>query len=462
MKLRRGLSRFAFIFVVGSMLSGCALFDGEVFNTSFWSSSPFNKNEQAELGIAELAKGNYVTADGYFTRALQANPRDVHALLGAGILYQNTGQFVRAREMYEAVLAIRPEDSQQFVVWSEIATRPATQIASVNLSLLESGGGSSSAITNAATRTPIGGAPTGGALLGRTSTQVASAPSTMMSTQGGLSSLSTPIDAGKFTGPDISIVSRFATLKALRDQGLITDQEYQQRRSSNVGALLPLTSPPPAAGLDRPVPSTEQISARIQAISRALEMRAISVSQHAAERSVILDALMSAAPVMVADPAAPPAGLIEAADAVRRLELLRDGGYISSEEYARERQVVEIAVRPTPTNKPAGAPAQASAGAPATMAKKDMPKASGPQPAVHLASYRSAKQAENGWKQIMRAHGKLLGELDHEVSRVTLGSKGTYFRLKAGPLQSVSGAKSLCSQLKRRRQFCDTTVMNDG
>lgn len=459
MTLRRGLSRFAFIIVAGTVLSGCAIFDGDVFNESFWSSSPFKKNEQAELGIAELAKGNYVTADGYFQRALDANPRDVHALLGAGILYQNTGQFVRAREMYEAVLAARPEDSEQFVVWSEIATRPASQVASVNLSLLESGGGT---VTNAASRTPVGGAPTGDVLLGRASPQVASTPGSIAPMQSGLASLSTPIEAGKFSGPDVSIVSRFATLKALRDQGLVTEQEYQQRRSSNVGALLPLTSPPPAAGLDRPVPSTEQISARIQAISRALEMRAISVSQHAAERSVILDALMSAAPVIVADPAAPPAGLLEAADAVRRLELLRDGGYITSNEYVRERQAVEIAVRPTPTNTPAAAPAQASAGAPAPMAKTEMSKASGPQPAVHLASYRSAKQAENGWKQIMRSHGKLLGQLEHEVSRVKLGSKGTYFRLKAGPLQSVTEAKSLCSQLKRRRQFCDTTVMNDG
>jgi hypothetical protein len=96
------------------------------------------------------------------------------------------------------------------------------------------------------------------------------------------------------------------------------------------------------------------------------------------------------------------------------------------------------------------------------MVKKEPAKPAGPQPAVHLASYRSAKQAESGWVQIKRAHGNVLGSLDHEVSRVTLGSKGTYFRLKAGPLPSVSDAKDLCRKLKQRRQFCDTTVMNDG
>ena len=119
--------------IAAGLLSGCAMFDNNIFEESFWASSPFKQNDQAELGLAELAKGNYVTAEGHFQRALKANSRDIHALLGAGILYQNTGQLVKAREMYEAVLAIRPDDSEQFVVWNELNTRPASQVASVNL-----------------------------------------------------------------------------------------------------------------------------------------------------------------------------------------------------------------------------------------------------------------------------------------------------------------------------------------
>jgi hypothetical protein len=273
------------------------------------------------------------------------------------------------------------------------------------------------------------------------------------------------MDIGRFSGTDANVISRFATLRALRDQGLITQDEFQQRRRSNLGALLPQTSPPPAAGLDRPVPTTEQISARLRAIGRALEMRAISVSQHAAERNIILDALLPAAPVMIADPALPPNGLLEAADAVRRLEILRDGGYISSDEYSRERQAIELAAqtRPGQTQTPAkaaeGAPASS---APAQMAKAEPAAPSGPQPAIHLASYRSAKQAESGWLQIKRAQGDLLGNIGHLVSRVTLGSKGTYFRLMAGPLPSTDEARSLCTKLKQRRQYCDTTVLSDG
>ena len=53
-------------------------------------------------------------------------------------------------------------------------------------------------------------------------------------------------------------------------------------------------------------------------------MRAITVGQHSAERTMILDALLPSAPVVVANPGAPPKGLMEAADAVRRLEKLKN------------------------------------------------------------------------------------------------------------------------------------------
>ncbi len=470
------VTKGAALCVVAVVLSGCGLLNNGVFKESFWASSPFKQNDEAELGIAELAKGNYVTAEGHFQRALNANMRDIDALLGSGILYQNTGQFVKSREMYEAVLALRPDDSQQFVVWSQLTTRPASQVASVNLAQLESSNStaqasaaapspSSSSVTSGAVQ--VSGAPTSDVLLGRTRMQVASAPQAL--TQPSSMSPMAPdgtnsLEAiGSFVGGDANVISRFASAKALRDQGLITEDEFAQRRRSNVGALLPLTAPPPAAGLDRPVPNTEQISARLRAIGRALEMRAISVAQHASERNMILDALMPSAPVMVASPGVPPRGLMEAADSMRRVEKLRDAGYITNEEYARERQAIELSVQ-TASAAPnaAGASAAPTAAAPKEMAKEEKPKMSGPQPAVHLASYRSAKQAESGWLQIKRAHGAVLGKVEHGVSKVTLGSKGTYYRLKAGPLKSTADAKALCSKLKQRRQFCDATVMNDG
>ncbi len=451
----RQFNRIALVMALTFGLGACGLFQADIFDTSFWASSPLRQNDEAELGIAELAKGNYVTAEGHFKKALRRNGKDIHALLGSGILYQNTGQLTKAREMYEAVLAIRPDDSQQFVVWSSISTRPASQIARVNLSLLDSGGvpnamagaapGQEGALPlgamPAVRRPAISAAPSGSVMLGRPP------PAAMQPAPGGPSPA-----IGKFADADANIISRFSTIRALRDQGLITQQEYASRRRANVGALLPLTSPPPSAGLDRPVPATEQITGRLRAIGRALEMRAISVTQHSAERNMILDALMPSAPVVVDNPGAPPRGLMEAADAVRRLEQLRDSGYISSDEYVKERQSIESAMQPPP---PRMAPAAMTPGPD----KKAMAGASGAGPAIHLASYRTRKSADKGWAQIKRANKKLLAGFEHKVTRVNLGKKGTYFRLKAGPFKSAKAAKNMCRKLKRRRQFCEPTVM---
>jgi len=59
----------------------------------------------------------------------------------------------------------------------------------------------------------------------------------------------------------------------------------------------------------------------------------------------------------------------------------------------------------------------------------------------------------------VRAHKNLVSRLEHKITRVNLGRKGTYFRLKAGPFDSAKAAKSMCRKLKRRRQFCEATVM---
>lgn len=428
-------------------LGACGLANNsEILKEEFWASSPMKANTEAELGLAELGMGNYAVAEAHFQKALKANPKDVHALLGMGILFQNTGQPTKSREMYEAILAIRPDASQQFVVWNTNNTRPISEIASVNLALLDSSGVVAGIDNAAVPAGGVAGAPTVAAMMGRAAPGAAAVES---SAPGGPP---TPMMSVLSEG-DANIVSRFKTLRQLRDEGLVTGEEYAGRRQSNLGALLPLTSPPPAAGLDRPVPSNEQIAGRLRAIGRALEMRAMSVGQHAAERGVILDALMAAAPVAVANPALPPKGLMEAADAVRRLEALQAEGLISSDEYARERAAIERSLQPTASAKPA-ATAAAPASAPAAAAK------GGPQPAVHLASYRSREAADRGWTQLRRTHKDLLEPLTAEITQINLGpGKGTFFRLNAGPVVDRNVAADICSKLKRRRQYCEPTFL---
>jgi len=109
-----------------------------------------------------------------------------------------------------------------------------------------------------------------------------------------------------------------------------------------------------------------------------------------------------------------------------------------------------------------------AAPAPSAMAKplveKGMAaKPTGPQPAVHLASYRSRKAAQSGWAKLKKAHRALLGKLEPEISKVNLGpGKGVFYRLKAGPVSTKASATSLCRKLKRRRQFCESSFMNAG
>lgn len=456
--MKKVLFHIAVVMLAGFSVGACGVVqNGEIFKDEFWASSPLRENAEAELGLAELGKGNYSIAEAHFAKALERNEKDVHALLGMGILYQNTGQTTKAREMYEAILAVRPDAAKQFVIWNSTATRPVSEIASVKLALLQSSGVVAGLEKGAAGQNngnDVAGSPQVSAMMGRGPSGVQSQPMVPAA----VSELPTVMSV--LSEGDTNIISRFNSLRSLRDEGLLTVEEFAVRRQANLGALLPLTSPPPAAGLDRPVPDSEQIAGRLRAIGRALEMRAMSVGQHSSERAMILDALMPAAPVVVANPGRPPQGLMEAADSVRRLEALQAEGLVTSDEHARERAAIERAMQPEP-------PIKTSAAKPAVVqteaARERTPRPSGPQPAVHLASYRSRKAADRGWTQLRRAHKDLLGKLSSDVSEINLGpGKGIYYRLKAGPLVDRRAAENVCRKLKGRRQYCEPTFMNAG
>ena len=127
----------------------------------------------------------------------------------------------------------------------------------------------------------------------------------------------------------------------------------------------------------------------------------------------------------------------------------------------RERAAIEAAMAPAPAG-PMPAPIAEGPMQALSPAEQAAAVPEGPQPAVHLASYRSRKQADRGWAQLKRAHRTLLGQLQNEVSKVNLGSKGTFYRLKVGPFADQSEAADICRQLKRRRQFCEPTFMGMG
>ena len=70
--------------------------------------------------------------------------------------------------------------------------------------------------------------------------------------------------------------------------------------------------------------------------------------------------------------------------------------------------------------------------------------ASGAVYAAQLASFRSRADAEAAWAKLKARHGGLLNGVSPRFEPVDLGAKGTWVRLKAGPLSSRDEAARIC------------------
>jgi Flp pilus assembly protein TadD len=85
------LSRILGVVLVASGAVGCAaVSEGDIFDSTFWAGTIFasdRSDEETRLGLAEMTQGNYGRAEGHFDLALKLNPRNVHALLGRGVLF---------------------------------------------------------------------------------------------------------------------------------------------------------------------------------------------------------------------------------------------------------------------------------------------------------------------------------------------------------------------------------------
>lgn len=97
---------------------------------------------------------------------------------------------------------------------------------------------------------------------------------------------------------------------------------------------------------------------------------------------------------------------------------------------------------------PAAAPAPAAAKP--VLPKKELPSGSY---VVQLGAVRSADAADKEWSRIQHANAEQLGALKPDIVRVELGDKGTFWRVRAGPL-SEQAARSLCEELAQRNQGC--------
>jgi len=408
-------------------LADCGgLLDPRGSSDTFVSALPGER--PADRAMSALSRGDTAAAESLALAALRKNPKDPYALLVAGMVCQNTGRYDLARQYYDVIVTnnyaatlMAPGDN------GVMQPRSTLDLAKTNLDAIDKITGRRAARTVAES--------------GRAAGVEFVAP--------------TANDA------ETNVVARFRALKRLLDEELITPDEYSVRRRANAGALLPLSLSPPAVGLERPTPADSQIVQRLRALKTAVEARELSPRELAEERQVILDALLPSQPRTLALPPLPPRDMLEASQAVGRVERMRAAGLISSDEAAREKAALDRALD---GSLQAGKPVEGTAtglrygaaggrGVPdvstQALPPKDLPWG------VSIGLAKSEAEAQTTWERVKSKFPEDLGNLQMTTKKVQLREKGARWRVVAGPLASQDAARKLCKTLKLHRQSCD-------
>jgi tetratricopeptide (TPR) repeat protein len=112
---------FALSLWIGLGLSGCATQDMVL----------------SDQGFQEISGKNYGQAEVSLEKALSINPDNPYALLNMGVVYQETGRFDKARQMYKRLIELQPKDVAEESNTGSLAGKGLVDIAKENLKLLE-------------------------------------------------------------------------------------------------------------------------------------------------------------------------------------------------------------------------------------------------------------------------------------------------------------------------------------
>jgi len=74
-----------------------------------------------------------------------------------------------------------------------------------------------------------------------------------------------------------------------------------------------------------------------------------------------------------------------------------------------------------------------------------------------VSPQRSASQAEQALDGLKQRFPSLLGEQRTDIQRADLGEKGTYYRVRIGPMTRRADAVRLCERLKAAGGSCFVT-----
>lgn len=399
------LARWAAAGLIVLAVAGCgAVFDPGGFRGQLDAAT--GGTSATDSAMAALNKGEYGRAEQLATTAVRFNPQDPYASYVLAEVYLNTGRPELARKQYESLVSL---DAQQTVVQGTGDAAKRVTLASIARARL--------AQLNPPPPTQMAGAN--------------EPPLVAIDDQG--------------AGAEGAIIRRFRTLQRLLDQGLITRDEFDQRRAANLGAILPYLASPPARDLDLPAPAPSEVVDRMKALVAAYQGRSISAAQLQTERGIILDSLLPPATARRAD--APPAitGAVQAAEVVGRLTRYREVGIISTDEENKARKKVMDAL-----------------GAYEAKVAADQKAAAGGKPVgegVRLGTYGSEERAMQGWAALQKQFPDQLGSLQPVVEQVKLRRGGSVWRLNAGPVADRRAALAICRAINHRRQTCAPTVL---
>ena len=384
-----------------------------------------------DRAISALSKADYNTAETYALSALRRDPKDPYALLVAGICYQNSGQYDLARQYYTVILTNKPVALMALPDTHGVITqRSVVDIARENMDTIDRIMG----VNVARGMSESGAAPGAG------------------------------VKPMPLTGVEASVAGRFRILKRLLDEDLITPDEYNARRTANLGALLPLSMPTPSVGLERPIPADSQIVDRLRALKTAVEAREMLPREATSERQVILDALLPAQPRNRIIPPLPPKDMLDAAEAVGRLERLQNQGLISPDEAARERSAIDHALQAQTGTHPMGGTVTGLQYGPLP----DAPKPDASKPAAS-ASHAAASSSVSKWgvglgseaseDEAKSLADRIKGKFPEELGQQTLAVRKISVKGKerwqvVSSVSSHDDAKHLCKLLKLHRQAC--------
>jgi hypothetical protein len=117
--------------------------------------------------------------------------------------------------------------------------------------------------------------------------------------------------------------------------------------------------------------------------------------------------------------------------------------------------------RPAPAKPPPVAAAGPQAPPPAPAA----PQPAKPSPApvsvgagsgylLQIGAVRSEAAAQQEWDRLKRTQKDLLGGMGAGWSRASLGDRGTFYRILAGPISDPATAERICGELKKRSVGC--------